>query len=108
VNDGAVRKRQSGPAQTRTTVGSTPTCVTLEASSIVRYPQVGHWQAQVPVKHPPLGAMQVQLLPGGLQRVLSTARSFIGSGHQSLKLERRVRLPHGSLVLIQVEHGQVV
>jgi hypothetical protein len=78
-----------------------------------------HGRAQVAVNHPPQ-AVQVQLLPDGLNRVRSTkceaallliraafvlrtsylvldasARSSIGSGRRPLKPQRRVRFPHG-------------
>ena len=74
-------------------VGSTPTRASPSGSDA----SAGHRRAQMAVIHPPLGALQVQLLPGALSLSDGSGPLVYRQGHRPLKPERRVRFPHGLL-----------
>ena len=67
--------RHSGQAQTLVSCGFDPHPCQVGSGSDA---SAGHWRAQVAVTHPPLGALQVQLLPGALRSSDGSARWSIG------------------------------
>ena len=78
--------RLSGEAQTFVSAGSTPACATYRVVLLVAackavVTKQARWMTR-----------------GSIPSQPSAARSSIGSGHQPLKLEGRVRFPHGSLM----------